>query len=151
MPLPTAPSGLMVMSRTFTQTSVGLTFGGETSGFTVFVDWVGDPVDTGVVSDGFVLGAVENHGERVVSESIFDLFVSSRAQGSEGKGETVVVNSFIDIDGDSTVDEGSECQLKVKHSLDKDNFVVFVNTVLVDPVRVEPKAGKCISHSLPRY
>ena len=44
----------LVESVTLTKTTVLLAFSGETSGFTVLVDRVADPVDTSVSSDSLV-------------------------------------------------------------------------------------------------
>jgi len=40
--------------RTFAETTVLLSLGGETSRLAVFVDGIADPVDSGVATDGFV-------------------------------------------------------------------------------------------------
>ena len=55
--LPGGTGRSVVVFGTFSKTTVLLAFGGETAGFTVFVDGVGDPVDSGVAADGLVLGA----------------------------------------------------------------------------------------------
>jgi hypothetical protein len=47
----------VVVPRTLAQTPVLLSLGGKTTGFSVLVDWVGDPVDTCVSADGLVVGA----------------------------------------------------------------------------------------------
>lgn len=47
----------MVVLGSLAETSVSLSLGGKTSGFSVLVDGVGDPVDSGISSDGLVLGA----------------------------------------------------------------------------------------------
>ncbi len=62
MPLPT--SIIVVMPVTFSDSSVGLTLCGETTSFSVFVNGVTDPVDSGVTTDGFVGGAVKREWER---------------------------------------------------------------------------------------
>lgn len=48
----------MVVLGTLAETSVSLSLGGETSGLSVLVDRVGDPVDSGVSSDSLVRRAV---------------------------------------------------------------------------------------------
>jgi len=45
---------------TLAQTTRFLASRCETTGFTVFVDWVDDPVDTGITTDGFVLRVNED-------------------------------------------------------------------------------------------
>lgn len=77
MLLPGGLLGLVVVLGALAQTTVLLALGGEATHLSVLVDGVGDPVDTGVSSDGLVRG------------------------------------------------------------VDKDDLVVLVDTVLVDPVRVE--------------
>lgn len=47
----------MVVFASLAETPVPLSLGGETSGLSVLVDGVGDPVDSGITSDGLVLGA----------------------------------------------------------------------------------------------
>lgn len=54
----------MVVLGSLAETSVSLSLGGETSGLSVLVDGVGDPVDSGVSSDGLVLGAKGRTGHR---------------------------------------------------------------------------------------
>lgn len=55
---PGGPRRGVVVLRTFSETPVLLPLGGKTSSLSVLVDGVGDPVDSGIASDGFVLGAV---------------------------------------------------------------------------------------------
>jgi hypothetical protein len=47
----------VVVFASLAETPVPLSLGGETSGLSVLVDGVGDPVDSGITSDGLVLGA----------------------------------------------------------------------------------------------
>ena len=58
MPLPAGASRLVVVLGPLAQTPVALALGGETTGFAVLVDGVGDPVDAGVAADSLVLGAI---------------------------------------------------------------------------------------------
>lgn len=95
VPLPAGATRLVVVLGSLAETTVLLALGGETARLAVLVDGIGDPVDTGITTDGLVLGAV-------------------------GLGD-------------------SSCLFRcLLHSLDKDDLVVLVNTVLVDPVRVKP-------------
>ena len=48
----------VVVLGTLAETSVSLSLGGESSSLSVLVDWVGDPVDSGVSSDSLVGWAV---------------------------------------------------------------------------------------------
>jgi hypothetical protein len=47
----------VVVPRSLAETPVLLSFGSETSGFSVLVDGGGDPVDSGISSDSLVRGA----------------------------------------------------------------------------------------------
>jgi hypothetical protein len=48
----------VVVSGTLAETPVLLALGGETTSLAVLVDGVGDPVDSGITTDGLVLGAI---------------------------------------------------------------------------------------------
>jgi hypothetical protein len=54
---------------------------GESSEFSVFMDWVADPVDSSVVSDGVVSGVNTNHFEKLVGSVFSD---PVRVQNSQG-------------------------------------------------------------------
>lgn len=57
MPL---PGGVVVVVLVaLSETPVPLSLGGETTSLPVLVDGVGDPVDSGISSDGLVLGAAD--------------------------------------------------------------------------------------------
>jgi len=63
VPLPglsTASSGLVV-SVALAQATRLLASGSETTGLTVFVDWLDDPVDARIAADGLVLGVNEDN------------------------------------------------------------------------------------------
>jgi len=52
------PGGVVVVVLvTLSETPVPLSLGGETTGLSVLVNGVGDPVDSGITTDGLVLGA----------------------------------------------------------------------------------------------
>ena len=52
------PGGVVVVVLvTLSETPVPLSLGGETTSLPVLVDGVGDPVDSGITTDGLVLGA----------------------------------------------------------------------------------------------
>lgn len=57
----------MVVLGTLAETPVLLSLGGETSGLSVLVHRVGDPVDSGVSSDGLVLRAAVRRARKEVS------------------------------------------------------------------------------------
>ena len=50
-------SVVVVVLVTLSETPVPLSLGGETTGLSVLVNGVGDPVDSGITTDGLVLGA----------------------------------------------------------------------------------------------
>ena len=52
----------MVVLGALAETPVPLALGGESTGLSVLVDRVGDPVDSGVSSDGLVRRAVGGRG-----------------------------------------------------------------------------------------
>lgn len=54
---PSGPCRSMVVPRSLAQTPVLLALGSKSTGLSVFVYGVGDPVDSCVSSDGFVVGA----------------------------------------------------------------------------------------------
>ena len=64
-------SGLVV-SVTLAQSTRLLSGGGETTGFTVLVNWVDDPVDTGITTDGLVLRVNEDDLEVLVGRVLVD-------------------------------------------------------------------------------
>ncbi len=103
----------MVVQMTLAKTTVLLAFGGKTTSLPALVDWVADPVDTGVSADGLVGGAGETGMGMLVQLSVV----------LEERPSFFVFVLF--------------WALFPPHSLDKDDLVVLVHTVLVDPVRVQ--------------
>lgn len=61
-----ATSSCLVVAVTLAQTTRLLSSCGETTRFTVLVDWVDDPVDTSVAADSFVLRVDEDDFEVLV-------------------------------------------------------------------------------------
>lgn len=55
-----ATSSRLVVAMTFSETTGLLASGCETTRFAVLVDWVDDPVDAGITTDGFVLRVNED-------------------------------------------------------------------------------------------
>lgn len=61
-----ATSGRLVVSMTLAQTTRLLSSSSETTGFTVLVDWVDDPVDSRIAADSLVLRIDEDDLEVLV-------------------------------------------------------------------------------------
>ncbi len=72
LPCLSATSGCLVVSVTLAQTTRLLASCCETSGFTVLVDGVDDPVDTRIAADGLVLGVDQNNFEVLVGGVLVD-------------------------------------------------------------------------------
>jgi len=62
----------VVVSVTLGNTTVVLASGGQTAEFAVLVDWVGDPVDAGIATDGLVLRVDEDDLEVLVGRVLVD-------------------------------------------------------------------------------
>jgi hypothetical protein len=105
------PGGVVVVVLVaLSETPVLLSLGGKTTSLPVLVNRVGDPVDSGITTDGLVLGA---------------------------------------DDGGRIYQNRNLHWCRQVHSLDKDNLVVLVNSVLVDPVRVQdPQVGTSTTNTL---
>lgn len=69
--LSAASSGL-VESVTLSETTGLLSGGGQSTRFSVLVDWVDDPVDTGIAADGLVLRVNEDDLEVLVGGVLVD-------------------------------------------------------------------------------
>lgn len=67
-----AASGGLVESVTLSETTGLLSGGGQSTRFSVLVDWVDDPVDTGIATDGLVLRVNEDDLEVFVSGVLVD-------------------------------------------------------------------------------
>ena len=65
-------SSCLVVSMTLAQTTRLLASCSETTGFTVLVNWVDDPVDTSIAADGLVLRVDEDDLKILVSGVLVD-------------------------------------------------------------------------------
>lgn len=67
-----AASGGLVESVTLSETTGLLSGGGQSTRFSVLVDWVDDPVDAGIAADGLVLRVNEDDLEVFVGGVLVD-------------------------------------------------------------------------------
>lgn len=67
-----AASGGLVESVTLSETTGLLSGGSQSARFSVLVDWVDDPVDTGIATDGLVLRVNEDDLEVFVGRVLVD-------------------------------------------------------------------------------
>jgi archaeosine-15-forming tRNA-guanine transglycosylase len=72
LPCLSAASGSLVEPVTLAQTTRLLACSSESTGLTVLVDWVNDPVDAGITADGLVLGINEDDFVVLVGRILVD-------------------------------------------------------------------------------
>lgn len=72
LPSLSATRGGLVVSMTLAQSTRLLSGGGKTTGFTVLVNGVDDPVDASITTDGLVLGVNEDNLEVLVGRVLVD-------------------------------------------------------------------------------
>lgn len=85
-----AASAGLVVAVALVETAGALAGGGEATGFAVLVDGVDDPVDTGVLADGLVLGVDEDDLVVLVGRVLVDPVGVQDAEVSAAAANTLL-------------------------------------------------------------
>lgn len=80
-------------SPSFSKTSGFLSSGGKTTKFTVFVDWLGDPLDFRMSSDGLVEGIDKDNLEELVGGVLSNPVRVQNSEGTETTASSLLIKN----------------------------------------------------------